>query len=197
MSIKLFGTNINISFLFVAFITAMIFIDKTGLVIPLICAVSIHEISHLVMMKKYGVSPKEVLIIPGGIQIVNYHTIPIKQENIILIAGPLSNFILFLVSLGLYFFYENIIILRFCAVQLVVFFFNLIIAKGLDGGSLFYNICAEKFGHNLAEILLNVFSFLSALIIALIGVFYLLEGSVNISIFILAIYIFVFSFIKN
>ncbi|MEE1278456.1 MAG: hypothetical protein UHE86_05280, partial [Acutalibacteraceae bacterium] len=75
MEIKFLGTNVKISFLFVAFITIMIFIDKTGLVIPLILAVFVHESAHLLMMKKFGVSPKEITLIPGGIQIVNYHTV--------------------------------------------------------------------------------------------------------------------------
>lgn len=197
MSIKILGTEIKISFLFVASVTTMIFIDKTGLVIPLLLAVFLHETAHLVMMKRYRVSPKEVLIIPGGIQIVNYHTIPRKIENKILLAGPLSNIIFFAVFLGLYFVSKSILLLRFSAVQLVVFLFNLIVAKGLDGGSLFYSICADKFGENLAEIFLNVFSFLNALFVALVGVYYLINGSVNISIFILAIYIFVFTLIKN
>lgn len=197
MCIKLFGTNVKISFLFVAFVTAMIFIDKTGLVLPLILAVSVHESAHLLMMKKYGVSPKEVTLIPGAIQIVNYHTITRRNENVILLAGPLSNLLLFLLFLGAYSLTKNTATMRFCAVQLVIFAFNLIVAKGLDGGTLFLNICAEKFGENLARILLNIFSFLSAFFIAMIGIYYLLNGTANISIFILAIYILVFTFIKN
>ena len=149
------------------------------------------------MMKKYGVSPKEVTLIPGAIQIVNYHTVDRKKENVILFAGPLSNLILFLLFLGIYFWLKNDVIMRFCAVQLVVFLFNMIIAKGLDGGTLFFNVCASYFGENSAQILLNIFSFLSALFIAIIGMFYLLNGTVNISIFILSIYILVFTFIKN
>ena len=69
MRFKLFGTDIYISFLFASVITLMLLFDKTGLILPLLFAVFMHEIGHLFMMYIRLAAPKRIKLIPASVQI--------------------------------------------------------------------------------------------------------------------------------
>lgn len=197
MEIKLFGTKIKVTFLFISVITSMIFMDRTGLILPLIFSVIIHEGAHLLAMHFFGVSPKEVLLLPGSILIVNYHTVSRRKETVILILGPLANFIFFALFYCFYLLFNSHTLLQYSAVQLLMCLFNLLIAKGLDGGALLYNLLLIKNTPEKAELKLKIASMITVCGIIFLGIFYTLKGDMNISIFILAIYLLVFTFLKN
>ena len=74
MRFKLLGTEIYISFLFTAIITLMILFDRTGMAVPTICAVILHETAHLFAMWALDCAPKKVKLIPASVQITTSFT---------------------------------------------------------------------------------------------------------------------------
>lgn len=197
MNIHFFGVNIKVSFLFAAILCLMIFTDRTGLILPSLIAVTIHEFAHLFFMKKFSCAPKEIALIPGSIMIVNSVYCEKRKENIILIAGPLSNIILFIVFYVIFLLTQKHIFLVHSATQLIIGCFNLLPAKSLDGGALLYNILTNKFSIEKSEILIKAISFITAFIFLTLGLLYIKNGEMNFSLFILAIYILIFTIIKN
>ncbi|MBR6693769.1 MAG: hypothetical protein IKL62_02335 [Clostridia bacterium] len=196
MTLKLFGIKIKITFLFSAIICLMLFIDRTGLIIPLFLAVGVHELAHLFAMKGLGCAPGEIELIPGSIKIINPQRYNRKKENIILLCGPLSNLLLFaLFYLGYSFSgYRQLAV--FGVVQLVVALFNLLPARGLDGGALLYNFLLKITTVTRASLLfliISVFTGTFFLTFAMISAF---SGSINPSMIILGIYIIILAFSK-
>lgn len=189
MNIKFFGVKIYISYLFVAIITLMLFFDRTGLIIPLGIAVFFHETAHFVAMKKLKCAPSEILLIPGSVRIQSKSNYNLKNDNIVLLCGPLSNILLF-AFLYIFGFYRN------AAVQLVVGVYNLLPAKGLDGGSILYNFLIKKTKLSYAKIIYTVVSLCVGLAFIVLNLFFVFAKNMNLSFLIFGIYIIVYTLVK-
>ena len=197
MSFSIFGINIKISFLFIGFITLMIFSDRTGLILPLILAATVHELAHLVAMKILEVAPKEIILAPGNIHIIKPECTSLKKDTVILLAGPISNLFLFMVFYVFFSFFKNEILLQHAVVELVVAMFNLLPARGLDGGSLLLNGLLRIFSPTCACIIQKIISFCVGICFLVLSVFAIIKGNINISFLILGMYIIIFTIIKN
>ena len=81
MKIRFLGTEIYISFLFMALICIMLATDRTGLLMPTLFAVLMHEIGHLFAMWLLDCEPKQIRLIPASVQI----TAPITKGPIMAI----------------------------------------------------------------------------------------------------------------
>ncbi len=196
MILKLFGIKIKVTFIFSALICLMLFIDRSGLAIPTVFAVTIHELAHLLAMKKLGLAPKEIELIPGSIKIINPKRYDRKKENIILISGPLCNIALFLVFYLIYIQIGSFIFAKWAVVELIVGVFNLLPAKGLDGGALLFNFLISITSATKANLLyICVSAFVATLFLAF-GVLGALTGSLNPSIALIGVYVLILSFSK-
>ncbi len=197
MRFTFLNVKITVSFLFVSFVTLMIFTDRTGFILPAIFAITLHEFAHLAAMRVLSVAPKEIMLSPGNIHIVRPECVSLKKENIILLCGPVSNLIVFALLYVLYGFFDNVLLLQYSAVQLVVALFNLLPAKGLDGGALIFNFLQRFFTPLFADKIQKIISFLVGGGCVLFGVSAFLNGEFNLSLFILGFYIIIFTIIKN
>ncbi len=197
MRFKLLGTEIYISFLFAAVITLMLLFDKTGLILPLLFAVFMHELGHLFMMYIKESAPKRIKLIPASVQITKSFSGDYKNDILISLSGPFVNILLFSVFYFNYKCYQNTATLYIALLNLIIGVFNLLPIKGLDGGTIFYCVLCRCTNINKAELILNLISFLSGLVLLLSAVVLTIRGKINISLYIMAIYLLVTTLIKK
>ena len=144
MKFKLLGSEIYISFLFVAVISLMLATDKTGLALPTLFAVGFHEIGHLLAMWIIGTPPKSIRLIPASVQITRNISDGYKGDIKVALAGPIVNFILFLTLYINYLIFGNDGILYYSLINLIIGLFNLLPVTGLDGGTVLFSIIAKN-----------------------------------------------------
>jgi CBS domain-containing protein len=173
----IFGISIE---LHVSFILLMLLLGYVAIVngrvgwfvyvLTLFFFVLLHELSHSIMAKKYGVEVTKISLLPFG-GIANMERMPKdpKQELAIAFAGPFMNFLIagamFLIlaavpggTARIFPFFElrvtwNIldIVVIVLKANLILGIFNLMIpALPMDGGRIFRAILAEKIGFSRA-----------------------------------------------
>lgn len=191
MKFKLLGTEICISFLFSAIITLMIATDKTGLMIPTLFAVIMHEAGHLFGMWILECPPTRIRLIPASIQITAPITKRYKNDVIILILGPAVNFLLFGVLYLNYIMFKNETVLYYALINLLIGGFNSLPVKGLDGGSLLKILFSRLFNPQKAEIILNIITAFGGFLLITSGIFLATRQQVNVTVFIMGIYLFI------
>jgi Zn-dependent protease len=81
--------------------------------------------------------------------------------------------------------------------NLIIGVFNLLPIKGLDGGTVFYCILCKYTNVNKAELILGAISFLGGLALLLSAVVLTIRGKINISLYIMGIYLLVTTLIKK
>ena len=105
-----------------------------GMLLALFISVFLHELGHSFAAKKFKMDTKSITLYPfGGIAMVNMSSMTPKSEMIIALAGPLTNFLIMLISapailLSVPFSIEVFFL------NTVMCFFNMIPAFPMDGG---------------------------------------------------------------
>jgi len=194
---KFFGTEIYISFLFCAVLCFMLVIDRTGLIVPTLFAVFIHESGHMLAMWAADCQPRAIRLIPTSVQIVRGFSSKRGGEIAITLCGPLANILLSGVLFANYLIFKSEQSFVFSLLNLVIAIFNLLPVSGLDGGTLLTTILSNFTDLYHAESIVRIITAVFAVIIFLLGVYLWVSDTVNISVFIVAIYLGVCSLIKK
>ncbi len=197
MKFKLFDTEIYISFLFSAAVTIMLLTDKTGYMLPALFAIILHEIGHLFMMWILECSPKRIKLIPASVQITAPFQKRYRNDFLVAASGPTVNILLFLTLYFNYLAFGNEVTLYFALLNLVIGLFNLLPVKGLDGGTILFCILEKYKGPDKAAVILKIITIVLAMATILTAVTLTVRGKINISIYIMGIYLFVMSLLKN
>ena len=197
MKFKFLGTQFYISFLFCATLCFMIAIDRTGLIIPTLFAVFIHESGHLLAMWAADCQPKAVRLIPTSVQIIRGFSTKKYGEAAIAFCGPAANLVLFGVLYANYNIFGSEISLNFAILNFVIAVFNLLPVSGLDGGTILTLFIARFTNVYKAESIVRIITVVFAVVAFLLGVYLASVGTVNISVFIVAIYLLVCGMIKK
>lgn len=196
MTINLFGTKIYLSFWFFAFLSLMLCIDQTGILLPTLVATLFHETAHLLAMKRCGVAPLSIRLIPASIQIVRPHCKTGGDEIFIALAGPLCNLLWCLSCLLVFRWMKSLLLLTFSLVNLLLAVFNLLPVAGLDGGTVLFGLLNRRFSPNVALLCFRVVGILCSGAFFGIGVWLLQNGKINLSFFILPLYFTLCSILK-
>lgn len=196
MKFRLFGTEIYISFLFAAAVTIMLLTDKTGYMLPALFAVILHELGHLFMMWLLECSPKRIKLIPASVQITAPFQKRYKNDILIATSGPAVNILLFLTLYFNYLAFGNKVTLYFALLNLVIGIFNLLPVKGLDGGTILFCFLEKYKGPDKAAVVLKIITIVLAGLIFIAAVTLTLRGRINISLYIMGIYLIIMSLIK-
>lgn len=196
MRFKLFGTEVYISFLFMGVITLMLCFDKTGFILPTLFAVFVHEFGHLFMMWVTGETPKKIRLIPASVQIVSSLSGGYKRDILVALSGPMVNFLFFGVFYYNYLCFGNKGTLMFSVLNLIIGVFNLLPVKGLDGGTIIYSIFSRLWSPYKAlfwlrciTVILGVTGLVGAVILSF-------SGKVNVSLYIIALYLIITAIMK-
>lgn len=196
MKFKLFGTEIYVSFLFAAVISVMLATDRTGMALPSIFAVFMHEMGHLFCMWVLDTAPKSVKLIPASVQITQSFSGSYKKDMTVALMGPAVNFILFFTLYFNYLAFGNRLTLYYALINLIIGSFNMLPVKGLDGGTVLFCLLVKKFDYNRSQLIVKLTTFFVGLIALIIAVTLTIRGKINISLYIIAIYLFVMSIMK-
>ena len=196
MRLKLFGTEIQVTFLFAAIITFMLAADRTGLIVPALIAVFLHELGHLTAMWLLGCAPKQVRLIPASVQIVRGFTTRRSKEAIIALMGPAVNLVLFAAFYVNHRAFGNEISLQYAAVNLIIAFFNLLPVTGLDGGTVLFGLLSAKLPLNRAVLTLQLITAAIGVTVLLTAVILTKNGIFNLSLYIIGVYLIIMNLIK-
>lgn len=197
MRFKLFGTEVYISFLFMGVITLMLCFDKTGLILPTLFAVFIHEFGHLFMMWATGEELKKIRLIPASVQIVSSFKGSYKKDVLVAVSGPMVNFIFFGVFYYNYVCFGNRSVLLFSVLNLIIGIFNLLPVKGLDGGTVIYILVCRFCTPNKALWCLRILTAVLGAVTLVGAVILTVSGKLNISLYIMALYLIITALIKT
>ncbi len=197
MKFKLFGTEIYLSFLFLAFLTVMLATDKTGFMLPTLFAVLMHECGHLFIMWVLDCSPKRIKLIPASVQIVNSFSKGYKNDILIALSGPCVNLLFFGVLYYNYLCFKNEFTLYFALLNLLIGVFNLLPVKGLDGGTVLFSCLCRLTDVNKAVLIVRLITVIVALAVIITAVLLSIGGKLNVSLYIIGIYLLIMCLIKR
>ncbi len=197
-SIKLFkiaGIRVNVHATF--FLLLLLFlamgIKWMFLISAVFFFVTLHELAHSIVARKFGINVKEITLLPiGGVASMNRMPEKPYQELLISLAGPLFNIaivVIFFFPLYAIFGPETLFhplsvntlplfIVQIYWINLMLAVFNLIPAFPMDGGRMLRAILAQKMGSvkatRIAVICGHVFSILFLVVGFLKGHFILM-----------------------
>ncbi len=187
---KVAGISINIHVTF--FLLLLLFLSMgvkwLFLIIAIFFSVTLHELSHSLVAKKFGITVKEITLLPIG-GIASMAKMPEKpyQEFLIALAGPALNIaVVVIFFLPLYFLLGPEVLFHPLSVKtfahtiahiywinLILAVFNLIPAFPMDGGRILRAILAQKMDYRKATKIAVNFGHIFAL---LFGYFGLIHG---------------------
>lgn len=180
MSFKLFGVKFEIDYVFVSLFVIYIAVDRTGIMLPLLGSIVIHELSHLLCIFLFKSEVKAVKLIVGVIS-VEYADICESYKKIIaLLAGPASN-----IALALIFKMHNNDVVF--ALNIVIAIYNLLPLDGLDGGAIAAEIFTSFLPENKAR---NILLFINLFFLTSISLMWFLFFKNNVFILIVVLYLF-------
>ena len=131
--------NFNISFhpLFILLCCVFIYYGYVGLLCSYLLCLIIHELAHALMASRFGYRLNHIKMMPHGASIGgNNMYFSYRDEIFIALAGPLSNFVLCILVLSLWWLFpiSYVYTLDFFVANLVVGTINLLPVYPLDGG---------------------------------------------------------------
>ncbi len=136
-------------------------------------ALSIHELSHLLVAYTKGYSLKKIKLDMFGMSVDLDSPIDDKDNFLINLSGPLSNLFICLLCLSLYwlfpfsFYYLN----TFCIANLTIAIFNLLPIYPLDGGKIFYRLFDNKKKYKIVNLSIRIIMISISVFFALFNIF--------------------------
>ncbi|WIV10606.1 M50 family metallopeptidase [Proteiniborus sp. MB09-C3] len=168
LKIKNISIKVNIFMLIVFALYFMLgyFIE----VLVIVFTVLIHEISHSLAARKCGFEINEIEIFPfGGIARFEYmKTIYPKEEIFICAIGPLSNFAVMIVFMGLKsLYFDNYLFDYIIKINKLMFIINIFPVFPLDGGKIIRAVLSLFIGYKSSTTKLSYITYMLCTIIIL------------------------------
>lgn len=190
VSFKLLGINVSVSYSFLSVLAILLLIDRTGMISVSLLAVILHESGHLVMLRLLKISVLGMDFSLSTVKVSTEGFIAPKRNLLVAAAGPFIN-----LCCSVLLFVGSNALINFGAANLILFLFNIIPAKGLDGGDILYyilQILSPRRFHGIY----NVISLFSIGLIILLGVALFCMTRSNITLLLVGIYLLILSFKK-
>lgn len=182
---------------YIAFGTNAAILSVLG-VIVIFGSVILHELAHVLVSNKLGYHTQEIVLYPlGGMSKTPDSSIKPKHDLLIVISGPISNFLLAIIGILLYYAFSNISfsylgmnlgtgLTLFVEINTLLGVFNLFVpALPLDGGRLIRDMFALTMSYTDATKKTVNITKVTAFLLAIIGFFF------NIWLMIIAMFIYV------
>ena len=186
---KVFGTYMSLDFYFISLCVILIIYSKIDFMISFILS-ALHEIGHIFFIIMYRIPIKEINITPYSVDIIQEtSSLSYKKEFSILLAGPLMNFLLFMIFFFIYL-CSNLIIFKDIYLQsLLIGLINLIPISTLDGGRILQIFLKKRFGVREADKISFIVSIIFIISLMISGFLVLIRSNFNISILFLSLYL--------
>lgn len=188
-SIRLFkvadiSINIHITFFLLLLLFLNMGVRWLFLIVAIFCFVTLHELSHSLVAKKFGIKVKEITLLPiGGVAAMAKMPDKPYQEFLISLAGPAFNIgVVIIFFLPLYYLLGPAVLFHPLSVRtfplaiahiywinLILAIFNLIPAFPMDGGRILRALLARKMGYRKATKIAVNFGHIFALLFGYIG----------------------------
>lgn len=185
---KAFGVYIGVSVGFLALLSLMLYIDKTGVLLITLEATLFHELGHIVMMYLLGYSFEKIELKIGAVAICGKFNYSLKSELLIALAGPAFNFLLFAVFSAVYYFLSAPVLYN-ALVMLVMAVFHMLPIKGLDGGTVLNCLLSKQLSYKTVSAIVNTFSLIFIFVLIALGAIVLLDTKQNPSLVFLGLYL--------
>ncbi len=174
----------------------MLATDRTGYMLPSIFAVMLHEAAHLFTMWVLDCAPNSVRLIPASIQINSKFSFQYKNDILIALAGPLINILMFICLYFNFAAFGNMTVLIYALLNLIYGVFNLLPVKGLDGGTILYSILCKFKNPDKSALIMKIINLILAVAVIFVAVTLTFRYKLNISIYIVGIYLLVMGLMK-
>lgn len=185
-SLKIFGVDVKLCFSFIAVFCLVSFFDGTSYILLGMAVCMLHECGHILAMCVFNVPPEKVQLYGAGIKITeNTRLTTFSKEVIILSAGIITNFILFVVC---YFTTDNFNINLFGMMNLIIGMFNCIPFKFSDGGRL-VSMLIDRYSKNKNNKAKTMVKWVTVTGLCIAGTVMFLKSKGNISLLVSIIYI--------
>ncbi len=164
------------------------FLGLTKIFLILFLVVSLHEASHIIMSRFYGLSFERISFMPIGqfAVIRNLEYLRTYKRCIVVLIGPLCNMIL---GLFFYAFFRDKTEI-FWQYNFVIAFFNLLPIVPLDGGKLFQIYFGNKIGVLRTNRILIKISRIFSILFIILGIAQFIIFKYNFSLILIGIYIY-------
>lgn len=124
------------------------------LVLAVFVCVVLHEYGHSFQARRYGIRVRDIVLLPiGGVARAEKIPEDPKQEIVVAISGPLVNYALALLFMGVIWArqstldFENDFVVNLLAINVVLGTFNLIPAFPMDGGRILRGLLALRMSY--------------------------------------------------
>ena len=190
MTFRIHNTQITLQFGFFAVVALILCFCGGEQALPAFAACAVHECGHIAAAYLCGMQIEEIRFGLLGIHMCgNAHGVSYLRRAAVSLAGPLMNFIGFLLCLPLP--------QPYCAVQLVLFVFHILPAAPLDGGTALYCALCSVMPQRRAGRLCTAVSVLLAFLLGVLGFSVLLRTRGNFTLLAAAMYIFIYIVLKQ
>ena len=190
MRIKLWDVKISVSVAFAAMIAVVLLMDATGIIAMGLLAAFFHESGHIIAGVVLGIKPKEINFTPFGIRMRVKEGIYAGYgiDAMVAFAGPLMNLVLFA---GCYAFHRPSMpdLILFGIVNLIIATFNLLPIAPLDGGRMLTALFCKCFGVRIADIIINVISFVILVPCTVAGLLIVFRSRYNYTLLLTSLYL--------
>ena len=177
-------------------------ISNTPFIIPLFCAVILHEAGHLFCALLLGIKIKSIELSISGARIKTREVLSYINELLFALGGPFIGFVSFAFTFNLALskietpFYQNFLF-PFSILSLCLSVFNLIPIDSLDGGRILKCLISLVFSLDIAEKIMRATSFLCLVSLWLLSVYMMLRMSNGVPMFVFCLIFFSKCFIFN
>ena len=193
--------KIKISILSIVWI-AFLIISKTPFIIPLLCAVALHESGHLLCAAILKIKIQSLDLSLIGARIKACGTLSYVDELLFALGGPLMGFLGF--ALTFKFSFSNLAIpfcqnflFPFSIISLCLSIFNLLPLNSLDGGRILRCTLCLIFSLTTAEKVIKFTSFFTLISLWLMSIYMMLKIATGLPMFIFCLFFFSKCFIKS
>lgn len=186
----IFGIKFVVSVGFIGVLTLMLYIDRAGLMLPTITAITLHEAGHIAALMLLKAKPERVELKVGAVGISGSFVLSRSSEIVMFAAGSVLNIFLFFILYFLYYFSDIEILLTFSIVMLVIGLFNLLPIVGLDGGSILNAVLGAFLKAQTVGRIIFVLSIITVTLIIAFGICVLSDTKSNITLILMGLYLF-------
>ena len=188
VKLKLFGVDVWVSYLFLAILSVLVLADKTGMLSNSLLSVVFHETGHFVALKLLCVGFTKIEFSLATVRITTREILGPCKSAIVAFCGPAINMILSFFVLC-----PQLNLKHFGAVNIVMFIFNMLPIKGLDGGDVLFGML-NAIGIKGATKVMGCISILVTVLIIVAGCALIYLTHQNVTLLLVGIYLFILSF---